>query len=108
MKKFRALLELGAIAFMLSAPALNALADSQWVDVRVVRAGYSAEPTVGIKLTHDSPDPLFTNKWYKARPDVAEGMLSLAVWALETDSVLSVYLDPFAPGWSEIGQMHLK
>lgn len=108
MKSFGTLLELGAVILMFSAPAFNAMADPQWVDVKVDRAGYSAEPNIGIKLTHDSPDPLFTRKWYKARPDVAEGMLSLAVWALETDSILAVYLDPFAPGWSEIEQMHLK
>jgi hypothetical protein len=108
MKKLRVPLEVGALIMLLAAFSSNAWSEQQWLDVTVERAGYSAGSVIGIKLSHSSQNPLFVNKWYKARSDVAEGMLSLAVWALETDSVLSVQLDPFSPEWSEIDKMYLK
>lgn len=108
MKSLKTRLGIGALIVLWLAPSFNVLADPQWIDVTVDRAGYSAGSVIGIKLSHNSENPLFTSKWYKARSDVAEGMLSLAVWALETNSVLSVQLDPFAPEWSEIDKMYLK
>jgi hypothetical protein len=76
MKRIRNLLELGAVIILLLASASDALADPQWVEVTVETAGYSAGSAIGIKLTHNSQSPLFTSKWYKARSDVSEGMLS--------------------------------
>ena len=108
MKKIKVTI-LGSLASVLLATVSpSAHAESQWIDVTVSRAGYSAADTIGIRLSHDSENPIFVDRWFKARPDIAEGMLSLAVWAMQTDSTLVVQLDPFAPEWSEIDKMYLK
>ena len=83
-------------------------AEQQWLDCKVETAGYSASGVISMRLTHVGDQPLFVSKWFKARSDVSEGMLDLAVLALTNNRLITIQAEPFGETFEVIEKMFIN